>query len=403
MENLNKKQLDNNGTAIVSGFRISKHPVLLICFFLFFFSRETYAQAGYFWNYDNNNYGYACQDAMEIDYDNNNDGMLRGDVTNNNPSFDARGGLIFGDKSSKEGIASNRKSSGGIGPTNGLNFITANTPRMVIANNGNVGIGTTTPGFPLNFANAVGDKISLYYNSGNSYGFGIRGYQLQIHTDFIGSDVVFGYGSSSSDTSLTETMRIKGNGNVGIGTPTPGFPLNFANAVGDKISLYGNSGNNYGFGIRGYQLQIHTDFIGSDVVFGYGSSSSDTSLTETMRIKGNGNVGIGTPNPGSYKLAVEGKIGAREVEVKTGSWADFVFDKEYKLKSLKEVEHYIATHKHLPDVPSEATVKKDGINVAKMDAILLQKIEELTLYLIEQNKQIDSLKKEIETLKSNKR
>jgi len=326
MENLNKKQLDNNGTAIVSGFRISKHPVLLICFFLFFFSGEAYAQAGYFWNYDNDNWGYACKDAMEIDYDNNNDGMLRGDDANNNLSFEARGGLIFGDKNSKEGIASNRKSSGGTGPTNGLNFITANTPRMVIANGGNVGIGTTTPG----------------------------------------------------------------------------FPLNFADTLGDKISLYGNSGNSYGFGVRGYQLQIHTDFIGADVVFGYGSSSSDTSFTETMRIKGNGNVGIGTNNPGFYKLAVEGTIGAREMEVKTGSWADFVFDKEYELKSLKEVEHYIATHKHLPDVPSEATVKKDGINVAKMDAVLLQKIEELTLYLIEQNKQIDSLKKEIETIKSNK-
>lgn len=321
MENLNKKQLDNNGTAIVSGFRISKHPFLLICFFLFFFSRETYAQAGYFWNYDNDNWGYACKDAMEIDYDNNNDGMLRGDDANNNPSFEARGGLIFGDKSSKEGIASNRRSSGGTGPTNGLNFITANTPRMVITNGGNVGIGTTAPATKLEIA-------------GN----------FRVVESGVTAEIGVFDGNSNGNNKGTYLYTKQNN------------PLYFA------------TNNNWA------QMTLATT----------------------------GNVGIGTTNPGSYKLAVEGTIGAREVEVKTGSWADFVFDNEYKLKSLKEVEHYIATHKHLPDVPSEATVKKDGINVAKMDAVLLQKIEELTLYLIEQNKQIDSLKKEIETIKSNR-
>ena len=94
------------------------------------------------------------------------------------------------------------------------------------------------------------------------------------------------------------------SGNVGIGQPNPGFPLNFANSLGSKISLWGNSasGNHYGFGIQNNLLQIYTDSSFGDVGFGYNSS---TAFTETMRIKGNGNLGIGTKTPTS-KLHVVG-------------------------------------------------------------------------------------------------
>ncbi len=164
---------------------------------------------------------------------------------------------------------------------------------------GNVGLGSATPGFPLTFANALGDKISLSGQSGAHYGFGIASGLLQIHTDVAATDVAFGYGTSAA---MTETMRIKGNGNVGIGTSTPGFPLNFSNTFGGKISLWGQSGNTFGLGVQNSLLQIHTDASGADVAFGYGSSAS---LTETMRIKGTGNVGIGTAAPAT-KLHVAG-------------------------------------------------------------------------------------------------
>ena len=84
--------------------------------------------------------------------------------------------------------------------------------------NGNVGIGLSTLTFPLSFAPLLGDKISLWSNSTNSYGFGIQGSLLQIHTDISAADIAFGYGSS---VALTERMRIKGNGMVGIGTAVP--------------------------------------------------------------------------------------------------------------------------------------------------------------------------------------
>ncbi len=102
------------------------------------------------------------------------------------------------------------------------------------------------------------------------------------------------------------TNFINGNGyfsgNVGIGDAAPVFPLSFGTALGDKISLWSNSGNSYGLGIQSSLLQIHTDISAADIAFGYGSSAS---FMETMRIKGNGNVGIGTVNP-LQKLHVEG-------------------------------------------------------------------------------------------------
>ena len=112
----------------------------------------------------------------------------------------------------------------------------------------------------------------------------------------------------------------------------------------------------------------------------------------------NENIGIGTVSPGSWKLAVNGKVRAKEVKVETG-WSDFVFNKEYELPSLQEVDNHIKEKGHLKDIPSAKEVEENGIFLGEMDAKLLQKIEELTLYTIQQEKKIEDQDEEIKKLK----
>ncbi len=119
-----------------------------------------------------------------------------------------------------------------------------------------------------------------------------------------------------------------------------------------------------------------------------------------MSIESNGSVGIGTTVTGSHKLAVEGSIGAREIKVESSGWSDYVFDDNYKLQDIKDLENHIKVNKCLPNIPTEEEVTKEGINLGEMDAKLLQKVEELTLYLIEQNKEIERMKEEIRLLKA---
>ncbi len=174
----------------------------------------------------------------------------------------------------------------------------------VYYNGGNVGIGTNSPGFPLNFASTSGDKISLWGQSGPHYGIGIQGGQLQIHTDIATSDILFGYGSSGA---FTERMRIKGNGNVGIGNSAPNAPLAFPPALGKKITLYPGTSGDVGFGVAGNRLQIYSDNPNADVAIGYDAAGT---FNERFAVKPNG------------ALAVNGNTGtARQVLTTGGSGA----------------------------------------------------------------------------------
>lgn len=110
-----------------------------------------------------------------------------------------------------------------------------------------------------------------------------------------------------------------------------------------------------------------------------------------------GNVGIGTNDPKKL-LDVKGTIHAQNIEVDLNGWSDFVFDKDYDLPTLQEVESHINKYNRLPDIPSEKQVKEEGINIGEMQAKLLQKIEELTLYTIQQEKRIDEQEKRIKEL-----
>lgn len=113
-----------------------------------------------------------------------------------------------------------------------------------------------------------------------------------------------------------------------------------------------------------------------------------------------GNVGIGTTTiPTDYKFAVNGKIISEEVKVQLQSqWPDYVFKTDYNLKSLQEIQSYIQEHGHLPNIPSAKEVEANGIELGEMNRLLLEKIEELTLYTLEQNMKNQKLENRISKL-----
>ena len=156
-----------------------------------------------------------------------------------------------------------------------------------------------------------------------------------------------------------------------------------------------------------------------NLLFNITGTASDTrkiifanDYDKLMQVNADGKIVIGTNlidnnnQPGDYKLFVQSGILTEKLKVslKTSSdWADYVFADDYKLMTFAELEKYIASNKHLPNVPSADQVQKEGIDVAKMDAKLLEKIEELALYLIQLNKRIGTLEQENKALKGENR
>lgn len=261
--------------------------------------------------------------------------------------------------------------------------------------NAQVGIGITDPSAPLSFASNIGNKIALWGDAaGGHYGLGIQGSLLQIYSESNNSDVTVGYGSS---TAFTERMRIKGNGLVGINNSAPGFRLDvngrmrIGNADGSAGIWFNKPDNTQGSFIGQYDA-------GNFGIWGPGAVGSWKFLFD-----GNdGTLRIGTTQKAAgYLLNVGGKIVAEEVRVQLqGSWPDYVFADDYKKLSIIQLEKFIQTNKHLPNMPSAKEVEANGQLVGELQKKMMEKIEELTLYIIDANKEIELMKAEIKALKN---
>jgi uncharacterized coiled-coil protein SlyX len=207
----------------------------------------------------------------------------------------------------------------------------------------------------------------------------------------------------------TEYMTILPGGNVGIGTPNPTNTFWIKPADGQGITLEGATGSvspGLSFydgaqtqkGVIGMALKdgswsnsaVAGDYVirnnNGNIIF----STTDPGYETQMVLKSNGNVGIGTNDP-QARLAVNGDIFTKKIRITPNGWPDYVFEKDYRLPPLQETEQFIHQHHHLPGIQPAATVEKEGLDVGDHQTAILKKMEELTLYLIEQHKKIQQL------------
>ena len=287
-----------------------------------------------------------------------------------------------------------------------------NAPHIYNQNSGNVGIGINTPGYLLHVSkNMVAPSIRIQ-NAGGTGGASFDmvddfssanwkfkatnagGFKIRDHA--YGMDVI-----QVEPNSRANTIYVDAVGDVGLGGDAT-----------ERLDLF-ESDSHYPFvcfnptadgngGLLFKEESTTVGWIWRNGSFDRMYFSNDASSTRPdITIASDGRVGIGTSSPATgYTLSVNGKAVCTEVLVDAvADWPDYVFSENYNLISLTELEKSINENNHLPGIPSAAEAEENGVLLGEMQKQLLQKVEELTLYTIELNKQITALKKDYEELK----
>ena len=364
-----------------------------------------------------------CPSATHLQYMLMHDGVLQS-IYGLSPS--TGGGYVSGSGANSTVMGSYINAS--------THLIANKSIKATIMPNGNIGIGTTNPQSTIHVNTDSYPSVSLQRTVETTPGYfevvsskGAAGARFGMETQS-GSTVANGTAGNSTVAGswnsapfhLIAGREVKAtilpNGHLGIGTTSPATAIHVLGRGPDgsnAISLDCPSKTHLQYMLMhdGVLQSIYglSPSTGGGYVSGSGANSTvmgsyinaSTHLIANQGIKAtilpNGNFGIGTTAPTAL-LDVAGSIKASDILLSVNSWADYVFEKNYALRPLSEVEAYIKANKHLPDVPSEDEVKKNGISVLEMNVILLRKVEELTLYAIELKAKTDALEKRLEVL-----
>lgn len=287
----------------------------------------------------------------------------------------------------------------------GIADVLNNAYRFVINDAGKIGIGITSPVRKLDVYGTMrlSNRDAVWTTSGwSNYleidpsvagGGGLiwKKQSSGIARGIVANQGSMYFGRSTADDAsagFDSDLMIGSNGNVGVGTTSPVSTLH--------IQQPGDIATGFVKGIRleglNYAYQLSTGVQGvSNSYFGI---ADVTNNVYRLVINDIGNIGVGITNP-SEKFSVNGNISAKKIIVTQSGWSDYVFANNYKLRSLSALETFIKQNKHLPEMPSAKEVEEKGISVGDNQALLLKKIEELTLYVIRQQKEIEDLKMEI--------
>ncbi len=334
------------------------------------------------------------------------------------------------------GASDNDMEIGTVGGTGGSTHLVTNyNRRLTVDNFGNVGIGIQSPAATLHVKSASTISTPLRIESGasvNTMEYLIMGVKKG-YTSMSSTDMEFGTSSGNGSKLHLVTEGVKRitilptAGNVGIGTASPSasVQLTVKGAFANILRLESTQASNYisllttppgGVSVtKGYMgiysgnndLEIRsasTNLSGSINIATANSASATGNINlatggaNQLTVFANGNVGIGTASD-AFKLSVNGTIRAKEVRVETG-WADYVFNDGFRLRPLAEVEQFICDNKHLPDVTPASEIQKEGLQVGKQMTEIMQKVEELSLYVIQLNKENAALRARVETLEA---